>query len=364
MQLLEPLQLGPLTLANRCVMAPLTRCRSKQPGNIPWQLNAQYYAQRSGAGLIVSEATQVCAQGQGYLWTPGMYTPDQMEGWRLVTDAVHAKGGRIHAQLWHVGRISHRSVQPDSQAPVSCGNSQSDSTCFAIDEKGHPGRVHCDQPRALASDEIPGVVAQFVHAARVAKQAGFDGVQVHGANGYLPDQFLSSVLNTRTDAWGGSVVNRSKFLMEVVRGVIGVWGADRVGVRLSPMGGFNTMGHDTQWREQHLEVARQFQREGVVYVDLINQGWSQGVEGFDEGFIRDYRTLYRGVVFLSGGFTLELAQQRLASRLCDAVVFGRPFIANPDLPERFRRGIPLTTGNPSTYHGGDERGYTDYAAAT
>jgi len=363
MNLFEPLRVGPLTLPNRLVMAPLTRCRAKQPGNIPWELNATYYAQRASAGLIVSEATQVCPEGQGYLWTPGMHTPEQQAGWRIVTDAVHAAGGRIHAQLWHVGRVSHRSLQPGGVAPVSCGDAANPGTCFAVDAHGNPGHVPCDTPRALREDEIPGVIAQYGHAARIAKQAGFDGVQVHGANGYLPDQFLSSMLNTRTDAWGGSVVKRARFVVEATRACIAVWGADRVGVRLSPMGGFGGMAGDAQWREQHLEVARQLQAEGVAYIDLINQGWAYGQPGFDEAFLRDYRTLFRGALFLSGGFTRELAQQRIAAGLCDAVVFGRAFIANPDLPMRFLRNLPLTEGDQATYYGGAERGYTDYARA-
>ena len=363
MNLFEPLRVGPLTLPNRLVMAPLTRCRAKQPGNIPHELNATYYAQRASAGLLVSEATQVCPEGQGYLWTPGMHTPEQGKGWRVVTDAVHAAGGRMHAQLWHVGRVSNRSLQPGNVAPVSCCDVTNPGKCFAFDAHGTPGHVDCDQPRALAADEIPGVIEQYGHASRIAKEAGFDGVQVHGANGYLPDQFLSSVLNTRTDAWGGSVVKRARFVVEATRACIRVWGADRVGVRLSPMGGFNSMGNDAEWREQHLEVARQLQAEGVAYIDLVNQGWAYGQPGFDEAFLRDYRTLFRGALFLSGGFTRELAEQRIAAGLCDAAVFGRAFIANPDLPMRMLRNLPLTKGDEATYYGGAERGYTDYARA-
>ena len=364
MKLLEPLRVGPLTLPNRVVMAPLTRCRAKQPGNVPWELSATYYAQRASAGLIVSEATQVCPEGQGYLWTPGMHTPEQGAGWRLVTDAVHAAGGRIHAQLWHVGRISHRSLQPGNAAPVSASDLQAaKGTCFALDEQGKPARVACDQPRALAEVEIPDVIAHYGRAAQIAKDAGFDGVQVHGANGYLPDQFMSSVVNRRTDAWGGDVVKRARFLMECVHACVKVWGADRVGVRLSPGSGNDGDTVDTQWREQHLEAARQLQQAGVAYVDLVNYQWAYGRPGFDDGFLRDYRTVYRGALFASAGLTQEHAERLLQDGLCDACCFGRAFIANPDLPERFLHGKPLAKGDESTYYGGAEKGLTDYPRA-
>ena len=363
MHLFEPLRVGPLTLPNRLVMAPLTRCRAKQPGNVPHELNATYYAQRASAGLIVSEATQVCPQGQGYLWTPGMHTPEQGKGWRLVTDAVHAAGGRIHAQLWHVGRISHRSLQPGNAAPVSASDLRSAGTCFALDADGKPARVQCDQPRALSEAEIPGVIAQFGKAAQIAKDAGFDGVQVHGANGYLPDQFMSSVVNKRQDAWGGDPVRRVRFLMECVHACAQVWGADRVGVRLSPGSGNDGDTVDTQWREQHLEAARQLGQAGVAYIDLVNYQWAYGKPGFDDAFLRDYRAIYRGAVMVSGGLTHEHASQLVATGLCDAAVFGRAFIANPDLPMRFLRNLPLATGDEATYYGGAERGYTDYARA-
>ena len=364
MRLFEPLQLGPLTLPNRVLMAPLTRCRAKQPGTIPWELNAQYYAQRSSAGLIFSEATQICPEGQGYLWTPGMYGAEQVDGWRLVTDAVHAAGGRIHAQLWHVGRISHRSLQPGNIAPVSCCDIASNSTCFAYDSHGNPNRLDCDTPRALTSAEIPGVIAQYTNAARIAKEAGFDGVQVHGANGYLPDQFLSPVLNTRTDDWGGSAAKRAKFLLDATRACISVWGAQRVGVRLSPASDSSGMQGNTQWREQHLEVARQLQHEGVSYVDLLSHSQAAGKSGFEEEFLREFRSIFHGVLFLSGGMTRDMSESHIRDGLCDAAVFGRAFISNPDLPMRLLRNVPLTEGDPTTYYGGVERGYTDYARAT
>ena len=364
MKLFEPLRLGPLTLPNRLVMAPLTRCRAKQPGNLPWSLNATYYAQRAGAGLIVSEATQVCPEGQGYLWTPGMHTAEQGAGWRLVTDAVHAAGGRIHAQLWHVGRISHRSLQPGHAAPVSASDLKaSKGTCFALDAEGKPARVECDQPRALTEAEIPGVIAHYARAAQIAKDAGFDGVQVHGANGYLPDQFMSSVVNRRTDAWGGDLVKRARFLLECVHACVKVWGADRVGVRLSPGSGNDGDTVDTQWREQHLEAARQLQHAGVAYVDLVNYQWAYGRPGFDDGFLRDYRTVYRGALFASAGLTREHAERLLQEGLCDACCFGRSFIANPDLPARFLHGHALAKGDEATYYGGAEKGLTDYPRA-
>jgi N-ethylmaleimide reductase len=365
MRLLEPATLGPLRLRNRIVMAPLTRCRAQQPTDAPWSLNAEYYAQRAGAGLIIAEASQISLAARGYLMTPGMYSVEQVEGWRLVTDAVHAKGGHIQAQLWHCGRISHRSLQPDGRAPASSSTRRANGTCLAYDADGKPARMPCDEPRALTIPEIAEIVEQYRHAAQCAKEAGFDGVQVHSANGYLLEQFMSSVCNDRTDAYGGSIENRNRFLLEAVRAVISVWGADRVGVRLSPKVPGDAPNHEgfPDWREQYLHAIRALGAEGVSYVDLVNYAWAHGLPSFDEAFVREVRTIFRGVLMLSGGYTGERAEEHITAGLCDFAVFGRPFIANPDLPERIRRNIPRAKANEATVYSGGVEGYTDYPAA-
>ncbi len=358
-RLLSPLDLGPLTLPNRVFMAPLTRARAGQPGDVPNELNAEYYAQRAGAGLIVSEATQVSPQGQGYAWTPGIHSDAQEAGWKQVTDAVHANGGRIAAQLWHVGRISHTLLQADGAAPVAPSALVAEgANAFVVRPDGSAGNEPTSMPRALETDEIPGIVEQFAQAACRADRAGFDLVEVHAANGYLLQQFLATNSNQRQDRYGGSLENRARFPLEVVDAVIDAIGAQRVGVRMSP----HFTGHDIadgQAEESALYLAREFTRRGIAYLHVAEPDWAGGPELRDD-FRQALREAFTGVLVFCGGYTAKTAEERIASGVADAVAFGRPFIANPDLVTRFAEGAALNKPDPSTFYGGGAHGYTDY----
>lgn len=353
--LLSSLPFGALTLPHRVLMAPLTRARSKQPGDVPWALNAEYYAQRASAGLIVSEATQVSPQGKGYAFTPGIHTDAQVQGWRLVTDAVHAAGGRIYAQLWHVGRIGHVDLQPEGRAPVAPSAVQAASQTFT---SATSGMVDVSPPRALALDELPGIVDQYRLAARRAKDAGFDGVEIHGANGYLLDQFTRDGTNHRTDAYGGSLENRLRLPLEVTAAVVEVWGADRVGYRVSPTGAFNDMS-DSDPVATFSALASRLSDLGLVYVHVVE---SFAGQARDEATAQAVREAFDGVYIANGGYSPATARERIAEGHADAVAFGTAFIANPDLPERIARHAPLNEADPSTFYGGDAQGYTDYPA--
>lgn len=362
--LFTPLSLGKLTLNNRIIMAPLTRMRSMQPGNIPWTLNAEYYAQRASAGLIISEATQVSQQGQGYPATPGIHSPEQREGWKLVTDAVHARGGKIFLQLWHVGRISHSSHQPGQAVPVAPSAIAPSGMTFTADWK----QVPYETPHALTVDEIRAVIGDFKHAAENAKRAGFDGVEVHGANGYLLDQFLQDGSNHRTDAYGGSIEHRSRLLLEVVDTVIEVWGSGRVGVRLSPYGTFNDM-QDSDPLALFSHVIRELNARTIAYLHVIepratSAGGSDAVAESLPSTAALFREQFSSTFISAGGYTPETAADAVASGETDAVAFGRFFISNPDLPERISKGIALTPYNRATFYGGTEKGYTDYPTAS
>jgi N-ethylmaleimide reductase len=357
-------QIGPYTLSNRIVMAPLTRSRSKQPGTIPSRLNAFYYAQRAGAGLIVSEATQISQQGQGYAWTPGIYTPEQIEGWRLVAEAIHDADGIIFMQLWHVGRISHPALQPEGALPVAPSAIAPSGMAFITNAKGEPEFVPFVAPRALETGELPGIVRQYQQAARNALSAGLDGVEVHSANGYLLDQFLNSTTNLRTDVYGGSIENRSRLLLEVVDAVAGVCGSHRVGVRLSPLGTFNDMG-DADPEALFAYVAEQLDARDLAYLHVVDPsyGGHQTTETADPrgvAIMRLIRERYTGALIVCGGYTRERAEAAIQSGQADLVAFGRPFIANPDLPERFRAQAPLNTPDQATFYGGGVQGYVDY----
>ncbi|MGQ9369854.1 alkene reductase [Azospirillum sp. ST 5-10] len=356
--LFSPLRLGALDLPNRVIMAPMTRSRAGA-GNVPTATMATYYAQRASAGLLITEATQVSADGQGYPSTPGIHTDEQVAGWRRVTDAVHAQGGRIFAQLWHVGRISHPMFQPDGQLPVAPSAIAARGELYTGD-----GMKPFPTPRALETDEIPRLVAAFATAARRAvADAGFDGVEVHGANGYLVDQFLRDGTNRRTDGYGGSVENRVRFLVEVTEAVSGAVGADRTGVRLSPNGGFNDMS-DSDPAALFGHAAAALDRFGLAYLHVV-----EGLQGpmapppEAERVAPLLRRAFRGPFIINGGFDRESADHWLADGAADAVSFGVPFIANPDLPARLRAGLPLAEADRATFYGGDERGYVDYPAA-
>jgi N-ethylmaleimide reductase len=358
--LFSPLQIGELTLSNRIFMAPLTRNRAHGEGFVQTALNATYYAQRATAGLIVTEASQVSQQGQGYPLTPGIYTDAQVDGWRGVTDAVHARGGCIFLQLWHVGRISHPAFQPDGQLPVAPSAIAPEGlTSFTS-----TGPQPIPTPRALELHEIPGIIEAYRRGAVNAKRAGFDGVEIHGANGYLLDQFLRDGTNRRTDRYGGAVENRARLGLEVAQAVIDVWGPQRVGYRISPSGTFNDM-HDSNPRHTFGYIVTELSKLGIGYLHTIEPTEADLRHGLDaeQAVPASYlRERFDGVLVTNGGFTAERAQSFLDAGHADAIAFGTAFLANPDLPERIRRGAPLNLPDPSTFYGGTEKGYTDYPA--
>ena len=358
--LFVPYTLGDLTLPNRVLMAPLTRSRSKQPGDIPWELNATYYAQRAGAGLIFAEATQVSPQGKGYAFTPGIHTDEQVEGWRKVTKEVHDAGGRIFLQLWHVGRISRPELQPGGRQPVAPSAIRPEGAQTYIDDRS--GMLDVLEPRALANQEIPEIVEQFRRGAQNAKLAGFDGVEIHGANGYLLDQFIRSNSNHRKDEYGGSIENRLRFPMMVVDAVVDVWGVQRTGIRVSPTGTFNAM-HDDNPVATYEAFAMKLNDSGLAYIEVVEDSFQGNeVDGRPEEVIQAIRKNFKGAYIANGNYSAEEARKRIDSGLCDLVSFGRLFISNPDLPERFRKGAPLNDYDQDTFYGGDEKGYTDYPA--
>jgi N-ethylmaleimide reductase len=350
--LFSPVRIGELELPNRVLMAPMTRSRAGA-GNVPTALNATYYAQRASAGLIISEATQVSPQGVGYPGTPGIHSDAQVEGWRAVTRAVHDLGGRIFLQLWHVGRISHPDLQPDGALPVAPSAIAAEGN--AMTAAGFKPFV---APRALDSGEIPGIVRQYADGARLARQAGFDGVEIHGANGYLIDQFLRTGTNRRTDEYGGSVANRARFLLEVTAAVSDVWGAGRVGVRLSPTGTFNSMS-DADPAETFTHAARALNDFGLAYLHVTEtRPAPDGVVLLTPAI----RRAFRGPLIINGGFDLQTAASALRQGEGDAVAFAVKFLANPDLPARFAAGAPLNALDAATMYGGGDKGYTDYPA--
>lgn len=357
--LLSSLKMGHVTLPNRVVMAPLTRSRAAQPGDVPQDLNAEYYTQRASAGLIVTEATQVSRQGQGYALTPGLYTDAQEAGWKKVVDAVHAENGHISLQLWHVGRISHSLLQENNVAPVAPSAIQaSNSRCFVIHPDGTPEQATCEKPRALDLSEIPAIVDQYRQAAIRGKRVGFDFFEVHAANGYLLHQFLSTNSNQRTDIYGGSLENRARLILEVLDAVIEVVGADKVGVRLSP----NFVAHDiadTESEESALYLAKAFNQRGIAYLHIAEPDWAGG-EALTDAFRQSLRDAFSSCLIWCGNYTPETAEAAIKSGVADAIAFGRSYIANPDLVERIRLDAPLNQPDPSTFYGGGAEGYTDY----
>lgn len=361
--LFTPHRLGAMTLPNRIVMPPMTRSRAAA-GNVATTQMAEYYAQRAGAGLIVSEGTQISPQGQGYAWTPGIHSEAQVKGWRRVTDAVHAAGGRIYAQLWHVGRVSHVALQPDGAAPVSSSALLAEGVKVFVDptgagpESGVGEMIQHSMPRALAEGEIPGIVADYAQATRNALAAGFDGVELHGANGYLINQFIDSQANQRTDAYGGALQNRLRFLREVVQAVVDVAGGDRVGVRLAPLTTLQGAVDDTP-QATYLAAAHLLGELGVGYLHIAEADW-EDAPVMPVAFKQALRLIYPGTLIYAGKYTAERAGQALAEGWADLIGFGRPFIANPDLPERLRTGAALNAPDRATYFGGGAVGFTDY----
>jgi N-ethylmaleimide reductase len=359
--LFTPYRLDDLTLTSRIVMAPLTRCRAGD-GNAPTALNAQYYAQRASAGLIVAEGAHFSPSAPGYLWTPGLHTEAQVAGWRGVALAVHGAGGRIFVQLWHCGRISHKTLQPDGIGPIGPSEVPASSHAFAYDADGKPAYVPCSRPRAATLEQIAQVVRDFGQAAANARAAGLDGVEIHGANGYLVDQFLNANLNQRTDAYGGSVPARARLLCECLDAVAAHYPPGRIGIRLSPYGAFNDMPYDPDLRLMLAHLGAEAARRGLGYIHLVLEPSTPvGIHRpVDDALLRELRAVYPGCLILCGGMTVERAERYLSGGLADLVAFGRLFIANPDLVERLRRGGPFNTPDPTTFYGGGERGYVDY----
>jgi N-ethylmaleimide reductase len=349
----DPVKVGPYTLANRIVMAPMTRSRASAHG-VPSPLAVTYYAQRAGAGLIVSEATQVAPTGKGYLNTPGIHTAEQVVAWKKVTDAVHVKGGRIFLQLWHVGRISNTTLQPNAAQPVAPSAIAAAGQTMKADYQMAPFEV----PRALETAEIDGVVEQYRRGAEYALEAGFDGVEIHGANGYLIDQFLRDGTNKRTDKYGGSVENRLRFLTEVTEAVVGVWGGDRVGVRLSPNAAFNDMS-DSDPRTTFGAAAKALDGFGLAYLHITRATPTDTVPGgpIDADF---FRPLFRSPIITAAGYDKDQAHTAVKSGNADLVAFATLFISNPDLPERLKTNAPLAQPDRATMYGGDAKGYVDY----
>ncbi len=359
--LFTPIQVGKTRLNNRVAMAPMTRSRAAA-GEVATALNATYYAQRASAGLIISEASQVSQQGQGYAWTPGIFTDAQVAGWKTVVDAVHAKGGHMALQLWHVGRISHPLLQPNGADPVAPSAIQAKGQCFVIQTDGTPANVPTAMPRALDAQELPGIVDDFVRGARNAMRAGFDFVEIHAANGYLLNQFLSPNSNQRTDAYGGNLENRARFVLEVVDAIVQALGADKVGIRLSPQGVFNDI-NDPESTAMALYLAKAFTQRDLAFLHIAEPDWAGG-EPLSQEFRLKLREAFAGTLITCGGYNATTAEALLGANLVDMVAFGRPFIANPDLVRRLRENAPLNEPDPNTFYGGAEAGYTDYPALT
>lgn len=366
---------GTVPLGNRIVMAPMTRTRTSE-GDVPNELMATYYGQRANAGLIITEAADVAPSSKGYAWTPGIHSPAQQRGWRLVTDEVHRRNGRIFLQLWHVGRMAHPSILPNGEAPWGVTEQRAEnSDVFAHDEHGVLGYIRAGVPRRLATEEVSGLVATFSQAFADAREAGFDGVELHAANGYLFEQFMNPVLNTRTDRYGGrSLEDRTRFLMEVVDAAVGQLGPGRVGVRLSPFGLFNSMPADPDVEGTLLYLAEQLGRRGVAYLHLIYELMPTGnmetavfkSRYLDHRLLAKVRSTFPGAIIWCGGFkSREGAQAALDTGLVDLIAFGRPYIGNPDLAQRLRQGWPLVDADRSTYYTRrGEVGFTDFPACS
>ncbi len=354
--LFSPYKLGNLELPSRIVMAPLTRMRAGE-GNVPQPMNAEYYRQRASAALIITEATQISSQGVGYPHTPGIHSPEQIEGWKLVTEAVHQQGGRIFLQLWHVGRVSHPSLQPNGELPVA--PSAIAPVGMAATYEGEKPFV---TPRALETEEIPQIVQQYAQAAKNAQIAGFDGVEIHSANGYLLDEFLQDGSNKRTDKYGGSIENRARFLMEVVEAVTKVWESTRVGVRLSPSSTFMSMS-DSNPETLFGYVAQELNKFNLAYLHIVEPRIKGDKHDEDESNglgVKFFRPIFEGTLITAGGYTRDTGNEVLATGNADLVAYGRLFIANPDLPQRFKLEASLNAYHRPTFYTQGKEGYIDY----
>jgi len=354
-KLFTPLAAGEIRMRNRVVMAPLTRNRA-EPGEVPGDLAVEYYRQRAGAGMIVTEASQISPTGRGYADTPGIHSPEQVAGWRRVTDAVHARGGTIAIQLRHVGRVSHTLLQPGGAQPVAPSALTAKGRTYVNGEY-----LPCSEPRALRTEEIPGIVADFGRAAANARAAGFDAVEIHGANGYLIDQFLRDSTNLRDDAYGGPVENRIRFLREVVAAVVAEMGAGRTGIRISPWSAGNGAALDSDPAALFAAVIDVLNAAGLAYVHAI-EGQTQGAREWPAGAMEALRARFRGAWIVNNGYDREMAVAAVASGAADAVAFGRCYISNPDLAERLEHGWPLAPRPTERLYGGGAQGYIDYPA--
>ena len=356
--LFEPITMGTQTLKNRIIMAPLTRLRAVEPGDVPTALAGEYYAQRAGAGLVITEATQVSFQAKGYAGAPGLHTQDQMTAWKAIVDNVHAKGGKIVVQLWHTGLVAHESVQPDGKAPISASNIDVGVRTSLRDSDNNAIRVDATPPRPATLAEIKQVIKDFAHATTLAKEAGFDGVEIHGAHGYLLHQFWVEQTNKRNDEYGGSRENRARLTLDVIDACVKAWDSDHVGIRVSPLGSFNNVeaGYD---EDENIWMIEQINQRGLMYLHLSEPDWAGGTP-YNNGFRQKIRDVFDTMIIAAGGYTAEKAEKNIDAGYIDAVAFGRDYIANPDLAERIREGKPLNEQHPETFYGGGSKGYTDY----
>lgn len=354
----KPVQIGSLDLKNRIAMAPMTRARNVN--GIPNDNNALYYSQRADAGLIITEGTAISETSKGVLYIPGLYTREQIEGWKLVTDAVHQKGSKIFTQLWHVGRVSHTSIQPGGVAPVGASDIQAEnSTAWGYGENGKEGFVTCSKPRALSADEVRNIAKDFAEAAKNAVKAGFDGIELHGANGYLIEQFLNPLINNRTDEYGGSIENRSRFLLEAIDACIDAIGAEKVAIRLTPYGGLHELPHYDDIEATYEYLAKELSQRKIAYIHIMDQQ-SRGSFALPEGFLNCFRNWYDGTIILAGGMNREKSEKLINEGVIDIAAFGESFISNPDLVERLKNNWPLTPPKRELHYGLTLDGYTNW----
>lgn len=366
--LFEPLRVGAIKVPNRIFMAPMTRLRARVPGDVPTQLMAKYYGQRASAGLIITEATDISPQARGYAGSPGIYTNEQVEGWKMVTETVHQNGGRCAVQIWHTGRNSHTSLQPGNVAPVAPSAIHSHSRTSLKDASGNVVRVETSMPRTLETAEISKIVEDFSAAVSNARRSGFDLVELHGAHGYLLHQFFSPASNRRTDRYGGSVENRARFILEVVDAAIEVWSADRIAIRLFPSGPFKgilssmgTQDRDIESHDDYLYLLGELSRRKLAYLHLSEPDWTGGTP-MEDSYRQAIRDIYPGVIVGAGSYSADKAVKMIHEGYVNAVAFGRPYIANPDLAERLKYNHALNEADKDTFYGGNETGYTDYPA--
>ncbi|MNG74264.1 N-ethylmaleimide reductase [compost metagenome] len=359
MKLFQPLQIGPLTVANRVFMAPLTRLRSREPGDVPTPLMAEYYRQRASAGLIISEATQISFQAKGYSGSPGIHTAEQIAAWRQVNDGIHAEGGHSAVQVWHTGRVSHTSLQPEGAAPVAPSALPAEARTTLRDAHGNLLRVETSAPRELNESEIAQIVADFGQAAGNARAADFDLIELHAAHGYLLHQFLSPSANIREDRYGGSVENRARIVLEAVDAAIASWSADRVAIRIFPLGGFNGVDNGEDQEAAALYLIGELAKRNLAYLHISEPDWSGG-KPLRDTFREAIRAAYPGVIVAAGAYTVDKAEDLIQRGLIDAVAFGRSFIANPDLVARLKAKAPLNEHRAQFDYANGPEGYTDY----